>query len=457
MAGAERPNGNERQDPLANTKRIVDLVFRLPIDPSRSEQVVDAVGTVYADLRILDERRRLDRQLARGLTPDDVDLAIANVHEAASLRPADELATEQRMLVLAGLERIRQATLFNESVGQQGQDGIAIVQIGITSRHVESVMTDVQDAKQLIEESQPKATPNFDISESFSTNVLDHEQEPRIQQPETVHEPIQDIVDVSTPLRTQELDEDILDRIDTEGTNRYGIPSPFSRIPRVSGRRAFLSAVGAAALVLTLGSQVDPENFNKPPLTEDEKKAEDEQYIREHSLTEDPVIDNRGWSVAYPKLQEGESFEDIFKGNFRQLYVGPNAFPIYTLQGESTPLEKNNANFKEGMNMRLGMSTSDFRDPLPTIQVADSSFNGTFNPLWTGVPTVVVSGRKNPDSPEERPFPNVVQFTHSVSRETHYLQLKAVPKIGKDGKPLQYSTDGTYITEITYMKKVKKN
>ena len=444
MADVERNNGNERQHSLADTKLIVDLVFRLPIDSDRSIEVVEAVGTVYEDLRVLDEQRRLNRQLANGITTNSVDLTIQDVQEAAALRPSDEIATTQRMLILSGLERIREATIFNERVGQDIQNGVAIVQLGISSHRVEVVMKDILEAKELVEAAQP-------VQATMQRKEVEQKQA----------EFLQDIVDVAPTLPSSELITDAQKKQLGRNYKRLGfgadlgfksfydidLTQPLTTQQVNLIRRRGLLMLGVAtvgAIGVTYGtiSGVSKiiEVFTPPPPTKEERRAKDEADVRDHSLTEQPSVTSiNGWEVSHPILEKDEEFKDLFNGTFRQVGSYVNTTPIYAAQGENIPLNVANPDIK------FEISTSEFREPLAIVRIRITSSWDS----WERQPKYFISGRINPEDPKIiKEHPNVVQIKNVKTKQTFFVTI--APLLDQD-------QEGKYLPELIYLKKVKRN
>lgn len=152
---------------LNETRRMVQLIFKIPLaqdtPDSTRELILDSQGTVEADLRVLEMRRSIQWEIAKEASPESLALAIADVHQAAQLRARDgtlapETLAHHRRIVLDGLQKLLQISLFNEGVGHNPDQGIAIVQFGFGPKQVKGAIGDVQEAaevrRQILEEPE---------------------------------------------------------------------------------------------------------------------------------------------------------------------------------------------------------------------------------------------------------------------------------------------------------------
>lgn len=433
MSRSERNSGErkkEGQDSLDKTRQIVNLVLKLPYHPTNSDTVLNAVGRVLDDLDVFEGHQNLMRQLGSGITTKDVHDAKRQVLEAVALRPIDEKATEERIIVLAGLQRIGEATEFNERVARLAQNGdssIAIFQAGISPRFVQQAIEHVNAAKQLVEEASRPVQPNKEAE------VLPSSDNPVEQNPQTEKAPPKiDDIPVFTP------PGDFVNKTVTKSPEPHKYPKVAYQsqpTPRKSGgisRRGILIRTGFGLGGLVTAGQltgiVPVLSWTANFLDWHPKTLEQEdEFIKNKSLSDKwPDFFSQDWSVMYPLLQDDEVFVSLFN-NYKQQVDNLGAVPIYAPAGGDNPAPVFVA------NTAFGLEVYESRVSSPLVAVKD------WDSHW-----YLVSGRKVPESPEQRSFPNVIQVESSVTGSISYLEVTPTKVRNKN------------LVEIRYMKRVKK-
>lgn len=441
MAAIERNSGAKRQDLLVQSKKIVDLVLQVPHHSRDTGRVLDAVGLVKADLHVLERHQNLMRQLSTGITTEDVDNTLQHIRKAAALRPIDDAATEQRIIVLAGLQHIRMATEFNERVAQRPQDGIAIFQAGISSESVQQAIVHVNEAKQLIEEAPRKVK----------------EPEPEVEESLLATEPTQlDTVANDTPVKETKAepeppvflppDDFVSMQAGANATAEKPKEPPIivqkvqsiTRRSRGLSRRSLINRGGLVLGGLVTAGQLTgvapvakwvAEAFDIRPKTPEQEEV----YMQKYSLSEKPTKpSDGGWEITYPTIEKDEEFTDLFNGNFRQLNTGFFETEIYMPLGENNPFKAATA------DIIFEVFEDKFQGPLAAVKYRGRGGNdGGFG--W-----YLLSGRKAPDNPEQRQSPHVIQLRNVNTKATFYLEAN-LTKVAEENR-----------IEIRYMKKAKK-
>lgn len=368
MATSERDLDRERPDLLDRSKKIVEMVLQLPHRAEDSGRVLEAVGEVKADLRVLENYQSLARQLASGITPGDVDQTVRQVQEAAAL---------------------------------------------------------LNEARQLVE-GAPRLSREPDPEPEAETILPSSD--------ETTADEIQDIPVFTPP-------DDFISRQAGENASvdylRTQNPIPgvqvMSHKSRGMSRRDFGGLVRGVGLAL--GSLVIVGELTKttPILSwaadtldwhpKTPEQAED--FMRKYSLSEKPV-GMGDWYVMYPILERDEEFMNTFI-NFNFIPSDSDyQTPIYAPVGDNNPFPLQVAY----ATMSFGVDESKFTNPLVVVKNGPSK--------W-----YLVSGRKVPESPDQRPYPNVIQITNASNKSNFYLDVKPILVQGRNK------------VEIRYMKRVK--
>ena len=443
MSTAERNSGGERQDPLVQTRKIVNLVLQVPHPSQVTDIVLEAVGCVLADLYVLDRHQGLMRQLGNGVTTEDVDIAREQILQAASMRPIDKVAAEQRLIVLAGLSRIRAATEFNERVAQSPTDGIAIFQVGLTSGFVEQAVQHVLEAQRLVLEAPrpiQKPEPEAEVTLS-SLDPIESDAKGDDVDTEDRDTPIFSSPD--DPIYGQARADAFVDQPGTSAPASKVQEAP-KRTRRINRRDLFRLAktsgiVGGGLIFAGEASGKAPVfewladlyEYNKPS---EQRIAEHEAYIQKYSLSETARPSIGLWEVSYPKLADDEEFKSIFINSYRQISNGNNT-PIYELIGEKSPL------LIDTPNVGFKIYASRYHGTFPIVDYYPSGNSGG----W-----FILTGRKTPKSPELRNFPEVVQLRNTNTEAIYYLEVKPIKTKERDRTEKD-------VIELRYMKKVKKN
>lgn len=367
------------------------------------------------------------RQLGDGVTAEVVDNARELILEAAALRPVDEDATKGRLIVLAGLDRIKQATEFNARVAQRAQngtDGVTIFQAGISPKSVAQAIADVNKAKQFVEVApRPIKQPELNQETPLPAN---ESAESELIEEESADVPV--FLLPNDPISIRAEADAIADKpkkLPTRGLSRRGLLQ-YGGVSLGLGTLATVGQVTKVAPIIDwavdLADLID--GHPKTP-------AQAEAFFRNYSLTEKPIKLN-DWNVSYPVLMEGEEFVDSFN-NFSQLYNGGYITPIFAPVGDgSFPLHVTDT------NILFEVYESKFFNPLVMVR-------GGYDSRSNESRSFAVSGRKIPEIPEQRPYPDVIQIESIYTNSSFYLKVK--PKV----------IEGKNKVEIRYMKKQKKS